>query len=183
MNRRLPNGASGSRGARALALLVASVALLLSGTARAAPGAQLFSCADQGTIQIEPGLSNTPQTVHFTLELTFTQPCVSSDPTIHGGTATAEATGPANSCLTPNEFAGTATFHWDNGNVSEMRWMGAAAGLAGEGVGLIVGGDEFVGASFSGLVAFMPPDLTACSGAGITDLTFVGNDTLVGPTS
>jgi hypothetical protein len=135
-------------------------------------------CSDSGVIHITPGITLTPQPVRisFTLELFG---CSSSDPTIHSGTVTAQASSPSMSCLGGQMTNGTATFSWSNGRSSRLTWSGAVAGVA-VAHGTIIDGSEFVGDPFAGYVALAGADpsvLAPCgTPQGLTAAQFNGYD-------
>ncbi len=100
-------------------LVAAANVFIVAGIAHAASST---TCLGNSSISYSPGLTFTPQTVQYTETDTFSS-CVSTDPSLTSGTATANATFPSASCLAPpGIFEDPAyTITWNNGQHSVVE--------------------------------------------------------------
>ncbi|HEV2782866.1 MAG TPA: hypothetical protein VGX25_26045 [Actinophytocola sp.] len=107
-------------GLAAVGVVVAATNVLaLAGVARAVSST---TCVGSSSISYSPGLTFAPRTVQYTESDTFSS-CVSTDPTLGGGTSSSNATFPGATCLAPpGVFADPAyTISWNNGQHSVVE--------------------------------------------------------------
>lgn len=168
----------------ALPLFATSACLLLlllgAGSAHAASSA---ACSGDETGAIAPNLTNTPQTVSFTLDQTIA--CSSStDPTITAGTVHSVGPVPLATCsFLTGGGPRTRTYRWNNGQTSTATYLATTTTGPGDLVtstrtGLVTGG-EFLGAvAVEHIVT--PIDRSVCPTTGVpgyegdVDLTITG---------
>lgn len=166
-----------------LALSIATATIAVQ--AQPASATTLLTCAGNYSITYNPGLTNTPQTVSFTAQTSYTLCLPALGLT---GTATAAATLPSIACsqlLNPPN-AGTTTINWNTGESSKYTWTSTAAAVAGAIVtttnGTITEG-KFVGSTIERIT--ISPNIqtlqNACNRAGgLTQENGTASLTIVG---
>jgi hypothetical protein len=152
-----------------LTLTVAAVAAL--GVAAApASATSLVSCTvGSEHLTLTPGVTNTPQTVTVAFTDTYGSPlvpCVSSDPTVTGGTAVVSFPLPDATCQDPlTTLPGSQVITWSNGQRSTFSFETTITEVEGETVstntGTITAG-EFAGGTAEETIVQGPPNPLAC---------------------
>jgi hypothetical protein len=152
-------------------MLATTTALMLISGAPAHAAQQDVTCAGTATVTISPGLTYTPQTVHYTTNLIYS-PCVSSDPTLTASSSGSTVDFPGASCLMyPFAGSGSFTLSWNNGNTSTFAYNATTTIVAGQVVltrtGTITAG-EFQGDTAIRVVTYPALNPLDCLTTGVT---------------
>jgi len=156
-------------------LLLACAAVLGLGGGAAQADPVSVTCTGSSGITYAPGLTFTPRTSTYAESDSYTS-CLSSDPTLTSGSASASYTS-SFSCLNPLSVAEDShyTVHWNNGHSSVFDLTYTDTIVAGvenvTGIGTVVSGD-FTGASATFVWLYAAPNPLAClTTTGMTSQT------------
>jgi hypothetical protein len=159
-------------------LAVATASLLLAALAPARASAlSAVVCSGSESVTITPGLTLRTQTSTVAFTDTFGTPvsCISTDPTLRSGTASASFDTPVN-CLDPLlAVDGELLIRWNNGQTSSFVFRTTITTVAGVSVstntGTIVAG-EFSGHVAEHVIPDIPPSPLGClTPSGVTSLS------------
>ncbi|MER5549514.1 hypothetical protein [Streptomyces sp. NPDC002589] len=157
--------------------LVTAVVVGLASAAVIAPAAHAstvdVTCSGTETVQYNPGLLVTPQTVHVNVT-GILAPCSSSDRGLTAGNYQ-ESFDTTLSCATLlSPRAGTRVFHWSNGQTSTFSFNRALNNAAGQTTVTFTGeitSGEFAGDTAIEQVVFVTPTALQCAAPpGVTAL-------------
>ncbi|MFD7342380.1 hypothetical protein ACFV98_41475 [Streptomyces violascens] len=148
--------------------LVTAVVVGLASAAVIAPAAHASSvdvtCTGTETVQYNPGLLVTPQTVHAGVT-GLLAPCSSSDPHVTTGNY-AESFSTSLSCTTLlSPRAGTRVFHWSSGQTSTFSFNRTLSNAGGQTTVTLTGhitSGEFAGDTAVEQVVFVTPSTLQC---------------------
>lgn len=145
------------------AVMVAAAGLV--GTAGAATAdTSLVTCTGTGTVEYDPALTLSTQTVTASETDDYTS-CLSTDPTVTSGSAFFAAP-LTTSCLSPlTSQSGTYVLDWNNGQSSTMSLTVTVSGVGGQLLGAITGtvtSGLFSGGTVTGLYTYLQPGLLDC---------------------
>jgi hypothetical protein len=133
-------------------------------------------CSDTVVLTWDPPLTNTPQTLTYTAEGHLSGCSNTAHPS---GSYSESGTVPGASCtnlFTPG--TATRTFVWANGGTSVMSYSWTSTRLNGNilyiAAGSIAPGGLFGGEHAKEQITVIAPDLTACSGSGVSQLSGTG---------
>jgi hypothetical protein len=161
---------------------LSAVMVIVPGAASASAATNGGGCQLHGTAAFSPGLTNTAQNFSYSFTGSLSN-CQSSS----GGPASGTVFAGTNGLPTPtgngscgtSTTSGTAVVQWSDGTVTVVKYTtnGAAAAVSLQGsviasvtssTGTTYTTTRDAGDSALGLLAFEPPDPTACAGAGVT---------------
>ncbi|MFR9772097.1 hypothetical protein [Nocardia sp. SC052] len=154
--------------AAAVTTVAAATALWPASPARAA--ATHIACAGTSTVSYSPGITDTPRPVRISTDAVFGS-CVSSDPTITGGTT--HAGGPATIGCGPAAGTGSSRVDWNNGQHSTFEFRTVYVNRPAGQTLIVISGTvtdgEFLGDHVDGAGLYLTADIAGCgSAAGVT---------------
>ncbi|MFD5142680.1 hypothetical protein [Streptomyces sp. NPDC058401] len=166
------------------ALLLACAAVLGPGQAVAHADPVSVTCTGSSAITYSPGLTFTPRTSTYAESDAYSS-CLSSDPTLTSGSASASYTS-SFSCLGPLSVSSDShyTVHWNNGHSSTFDLDYTDTIVAGvenvTAIGTVTSGD-FTGASATFVWLYTAPSPLAClTTTGLTNQTGTVTVTILG---
>ncbi len=167
----------------AAALLLAGAVVVGSGGPAAYAAAGTITCTGSSPITYSPGLTFTARTITYEETDSYTN-CVSSDPTLTSGLATASATGQFSCLGLPIEETDPGyTVIWNNGQSSTftLTYTDTIAGGVEDvtGVGTVTSG-ELAGATAAFQWVYTVPDPLLCLTTGVTSQSGTVAATILG---